>query len=416
MSNKTVEQGEAPRTVTPGRIRKLSLHGFRSLRGVEVELASRFTVLIGPNGAGKSSVLDAAHILSRMAVGHDYESSQSGGIAGLVLKNEHAVEHVITRAGNVLAVELGLATSEFAFWFSGVPREHFPSYRLGCGEPNSIDGPPPWAGEKQADVEDRSAMAELRGRKELLELGPSVRLRLSARRAAAPSVSDQEVPQVGSDGTGLASAFAYLASNYPEARAAIEHDLATLVPNARRVRTPRVKSTYWSDGVINLDTPADIADLMGRRVQHSAWADTLQVEFAQAGFLPVHQLSEGTILALTLLTILHDPSRPNLVLLDDIDQGLHPDAQRELMSSVRRLMAHKPELQIIATTHAPYMLDCFAPSEVWVLALDGEGHTRARRFDQHPDAATLLRTLHLSEMWSGLGEDWVLGSGPEPTE
>ncbi|MDJ0514735.1 MAG: AAA family ATPase [Trichodesmium sp. MO_231.B1] len=43
--------------------------------------------------------------------------------------------------------------------------------------------------------------------------------------------------------------------------------------------------------------------------------------------IPAHAISEGTIIALGFLTVLMNPNPPNLVLLDDIEQGLHPQAQ-----------------------------------------------------------------------------------------
>ena len=46
-----------------------------------------------------------------------------------------------------------------------------------------------------------------------------------------------------------------------------------------------------------------------------------------------------------------------LVLLDEVDMGLHPRTQQKLMLELQRL-ALRNDLQIIATTHSPTILDC----------------------------------------------------------
>ena len=46
-----------------------------------------------------------------------------------------------------------------------------------------------------------------------------------------------------------------------------------------------------------------------------------------------------------------------LVLLDEVDMGMHPHTQRKLMLELQRL-ALRNELQVVATTHSPTVLDC----------------------------------------------------------
>ena len=46
-----------------------------------------------------------------------------------------------------------------------------------------------------------------------------------------------------------------------------------------------------------------------------------------------------------------------LVLLDEVDMGLHPHTQQKLMLELQRL-ALRNDLQIVATTHSPTILDC----------------------------------------------------------
>ncbi|MEL6383201.1 MAG: AAA family ATPase [Cyanobacteria bacterium J06626_18] len=122
-------------------------------------------------------------------------------------------------------------------------------------------------------------------------------------------------------------------------------------------------------------------------------------------------MSEGTILTLGLLTVLVNPKQPNLVLLDDIEQGLHPKAQRELVSVFKEIIQDNSNLQIIFSTHSPYIVDELEPSQVHVLSNKHSGFTRSRRLDEHPDIEWAAQTLTTGEFWDAEGEDWVVAEG-----
>lgn len=136
-------------------------------------------------------------------------------------------------------------------------------------------------------------------------------------------------------------------------------------------------------------------------------------DFRTAPKVPAQAVSEGTLLALGLLTMLHEvalpseASRSTVVLLDDIDRGLHPDAQLELVQLLRQLATLK-NLQIVMTTHSPYIVDALTPEEVCVLALDDTGTTRARMLSEIPGAERYRGMLSTGQLWSSQGESWVL--------
>jgi predicted ATPase len=114
------------------------------------------------------------------------------------------------------------------------------------------------------------------------------------------------------------------------------------------------------------------------------------------------------MLALGLLTVLMTPPQPNLVLLDDIEQGLHPKDQRELIAVFQDILAENPNLQIIFSTHSPYIVDELTPSQVHVLSNSHSGFTSCKRLDEHPDVEWAKHSLTTGEFWDAEGEDWVL--------
>jgi hypothetical protein len=81
-------------------------------------------------------------------------------------------------------------------------------------------------------------------------------------------------------------------------------------------------------------------------ISASPLGDRFAIEFDDGSVVPADLLSEGTVIALGILTKLREPRRPRLVLIDDVDRGLHLEAQAKLVQVLRALMKLDPELQI----------------------------------------------------------------------
>ena len=107
-----------------------------------------------------------------------------------------------------------------------------------------------------------------------------------------------------------------------------------------------------------------------------------------------------------LCTVLHHRP-PSLILLDDLDKALHPKAQRELVQLLRQVLASNPQLQILATTHSPFVVDEFAPEDVLVVASVDGTSSQVRRLSDHPKWGDKKGYLETGEFWSAVGERWV---------
>jgi predicted ATP-dependent endonuclease of OLD family len=113
---------------------------------------------------------------------------------------------------------------------------------------------------------------------------------------------------------------------------------------------------------------------------------------------------------LELLTVLHGPNRPSVILLDDFDQALHPSTQMDLVRMIKELLVldEFKDTQIVATTHSPYVLDEVSPSDIIAFALRDDGTVAARSLSEHPDAPRVNGSLKAGELWTLDGErDWV---------
>lgn len=343
---------------------KVSIKNFKSLRDVTVDL-ERFTVFVGPNASGKTSILQALDLLCRY-----YRMEQPTNVG-------REITHGLTRGAGEpaeLAVE-----DDGVKWYRY--RTRSPETQSGGGR-NVLR--PAWDGSGRgvSTVPSRE-WKEWNGiPNSPSPLPQSVFLRLEASKLAQPRASEPDPTVMAPDGTGLHSALANIALSDPESWQVLQHQLRQIVPTVRRLR-------HTMKGPQN--APALLFDMHG--------ADSLSAE----------QVSEGTLLVLGLLTSLHAPTRPNLVLLDDLDRGLHPKAQRELVGLLRGVLDSNPELQILATTHSPYLLGSMEPTEVRMTHLDDAGATRCDALTHHPKYAKWKDEMSAGEMWSLFGEKWVVG-------
>jgi predicted ATPase len=85
--------------------------------------------------------------------------------------------------------------------------------------------------------------------------------------------------------------------------------------------------------------------------------------------LPATKLSDGTRLILCMLTIIHQEHPPAVVLLEDVDRGMHPRLFQDIAPLMRRI-AMDNGINIIATTHNPYLVDAFQDAKECVLLVE----------------------------------------------
>ncbi|NER07562.1 MAG: AAA family ATPase, partial [Okeania sp. SIO3C4] len=210
-------------------------------------------------------------------------------------------------------------------------------------------------------------------------------------------------PQIEFDGSGLAPNLDYLRNEAPDKFQSLQEMLQQVVPGVKRLGVRRAKVTVDRQRLIEVDRKS----ISYQESQEMAGQEIV-FDMKSGDRIPAHAISEGTILALGLLTVMMNPNPPNLVLLDDVEQGLHPQAQRELMSVFKQIIEANPNLQIIFSTHSPYIVDELTPSQVHVLTNNNSGLTRCKRLDEHPDVEWAKQTLTTGEFWDAEGEDWVI--------
>ncbi len=107
---------------------------------------------------------------------------------------------------------------------------------------------------------------------------------------------------------------------------------------------------------------------------------------------PGPELSEGTRLILAVLTIIHQENPPPIILLEDIDRGMHPRLF-EYIAPLMKDIAVRTGVNILATTHNPYLVDAFQDDKKAVIIVEKQ------------DGASTLSTLE--QRLEGLNYDEV---------
>ncbi len=120
-----------------------------------------------------------------------------------------------------------------------------------------------------------------------------------------------------------------------------------------------------------------------------------------------HQISDGTLRAMAILTLLLQPEEelPDVIILDEPELGLHPQAL-ELVAGLIRAAASRS--QVIIATQSQTLLNFFEPSEIIAVGLH-EGSSAFQRLEPEP-LRDWLEDYSIGELW----QRNVIGAGPLP--
>lgn len=126
--------------------------------------------------------------------------------------------------------------------------------------------------------------------------------------------------------------------------------------------------------------------------------------------IPAADASQGLLLSLGLLALIHRHDDPALLLLEEPDKGLHPLR----LSEVVRLLRTLPErgVQVLLTTHSPDLVDACAPEEILVFRRPEPGSgTEIHRLPA--DFKRRAMGASVGQVWASTGEEGLLANLPK---
>lgn len=196
-------------------------------------------------------------------------------------------------------------------------------------------------------------------------------------RVRTPSPRPRNPSRLRDDAANLASFLHWMSGEYSSAFERVCDDVRFILPGFQEfVFTP----LGGSDDAVRMDI----------RERHLN------------GSTPLARASYGTIRAIALFAMLHDPNPPQLTCLEEIDHGLHPHALDRLVDRLREASANT---QIILATHSPALVNRLNIDELVVVERDEDtGATRIIKPDIRKVSQIQLDTGY------GLGELWFSGT------
>lgn len=401
-------------------ITKLRVENFKCLRDVSVEL-SPFTVLIGKNDTGKSSFLEAVQMLSGLVQDPpakaptpvdklvwrgvdppwlgwtaEIKATTSNGLPGdasyslqvapsakspgdIYVKDES-----LTVAGTNIRAGFERGANHTTLFLD----EGATALRRSMEAPQRTAMS--FAGSEQGTSTITSVARALRA-SPIIRFDPE-RLAEPAAYPTEPGATDRE-PTLGADGHGLPLLLDAILGSDRGAFDQIERDLCEAVPYVRSIRL----KTTTVNGAGRPAFPGKALSFALRAGGHE---------------IPASLASQGVLLFLAYLALVHVATPPSILLVEEPENGIHPRQLQRVAEYLKRLTdpsRGKAAAQIVTATHSPYLLDFVQPEDVLVFGRKESGETVIRPLLSLSGVKERLASgFSLGEMWFNVGEDRLL--------
>ena len=350
------------------RINHLEIKGFRRLYGASIGLKP-FTVIIGINGVGKTTLLDAFSLISASASGNlNNKLSQLGGIGNILTRgksdkldfainmeipNYEPLEYTLSLAPQRTSYSIISETlqQQRAGYLS--PFKHIDSRNQNIRYFEKEEGrivPISWSHnyletslsqvpKMFEEPEELRRILTTAIKYHALDVGPQAPIKLPQQMKPASGP--------GINGEDLIPFLFYLREASREKYEQITDSLMAAFPDLEELSFPPVAA-----GMITL-----------------TWKDK---NFTKP--LYIHELSEGVLRFLWLVSLLQSSDLSALTMIDEPDVSLHPELMHILVNLMREASART---QLIIATHSDRFVRFLNPDELLIFDLDENGFTTA---------------------------------------
>lgn len=149
-------------------------------------------------------------------------------------------------------------------------------------------------------------------------------------------------------------------------------------------------------------TPAEISDV---NILEGALGEPLFAVQERGSIYPAPILSDGTLRFAAIAAAFFQPDMPELLTIEEIENGIHPSRVR-LLVELLRSQSDRSGRQVMATTHSPVVLSWLRPSDyptTFLCARDEEtGESRITPLTDVPQFQSIVQKQPISELFSEL--------------
>lgn len=375
---------------------KLHIKNFKAVADAEITLTP-LHLLIGPNDSGKTSILEAIAALAR-SLDHSISDSFLGRWASTQLVHSGGTDNRVTFEASIANSVRGTYRLSCAFYEGNrsvmVKEASWNNKSIAIGneatltgyaDPKSVVGNPSYS----PAVQLRDAIC------------PAWYLRWSARNLALPAtLSPQRHFRLAGNGFGLPTLLDDLLNDSRERFSELEKRFCDQFSDVVGLQL-RQEKAYDSP----VDDPEETLQLKA--------GNGKQLYFAlrSGGSIPAPQAAEGMLYTLAYLAIAYLPNPPKILLVEEPENGIHPARVREVVRLLRQMTEGAQGIQVIMSSHSPYLVDEMKPEEVtWCRREAGQVVTQ--RLDENETVIRQQGLFELGEIWSNY-LDPVSGSPEE---
>jgi predicted ATPase len=414
-----VLRGESQLTLTPSLAAsaEAQYEGRKVLRALEIQNFKAFgdakgrdrtrvetpplTVLAGANGAGKSTVLQALDVLGALVRGNITQMLEAHGWEYADLPHLRSPKQSISFKAEV---EVGESVLE---WSLTLGTRRHPGIAEEIVRKRAADGreslvllertgrrvtlvrestrdrltlplvtlPQSWLGTLDANApQDRASFPGLLALKDWAE---RIRPFWSLDPALLRTASRNDATHVGARGGDLASFLHRLKRRDDKGFRAFVKKVARYYPRLVDIE-PRSANYGWKYLAIKERWNGDETSFNAK------------------------QVSDGLLRLLAVASIPYWEETPSVVLLDEVENGLHP---RLIGGIVQLLEEIAKETQVVATTHSPITLNYVPESSARLVTRGGSGIVRVTPLTETHGYARLRAHFEPGELWYNAGEE-----------
>lgn len=372
-------------------IEQIAIANYRVLQNATLKGIQPFSVFLGANGSGKTTFIDAIGFLHDcLATNTRQALEKRGGFAEVISRGATRPEIAIS-----LQYREGISTPLITYRLVIGQENNSPIVARETLAENGQNGPlmdfQKGAGEAIGgetasgvtyQIDDRSSLAL----KTIGQLSAHPRV-ASWRRFIegwflcdfVPERSRQlggvgAMEHLSPEGDNIANVVQYLTEKHPDVLEKIIQRLTYRVPQLERVA-----SQPMIDGRLAL------------LCKDKPFSKPFLARFA----------SDGTLKLLAYLILLYDPNPPQLLGIEEPENGLH---HRLLAPLMEEFAAYGMRSQVLISTQSPFLVNNIADAkQLWIFQREDNGYTRVTRADRIPDAE------HFISSNAGLGDLWSEG-------